>query len=106
LIDSEPGRVRKPGDVGQPALNTRQFGDRIVETIGGHREQCDLVRRGAGGACSAVTDRFANTEFLPQGSGGKHDTEFEHPLDVDLRDVLCVAGEALACVEHAIDAVH
>ena len=49
-----------------------------------------------------VTDRFANTEFLPQSSGGKHDTEFEHSLDVDLRDVLCVAGEALACVEHAM----
>ena len=107
MIDREPGRVGQPGDVGQPALSTRQFGDRIVETVGGHREQRGLVRRGESGARGAGTDRSTDAEFLPQSAGGKHDAEFEHPLDVDLRDVLCApAGSALSPVEHAIDAVH
>ena len=88
LIDREPGRVGQPGDVGQPALGAGQFGDRVVEPVGGHGEQRGLVRRGQIGPFGAGADRSADAEFLPQRAGGEHDAEFEHPLDLDLGDVL------------------
>ena len=40
--------------------------------------------------------------------GGKHDAEFEHPLDVDLGDARCslCRTRARAIIEDAVDAVH
>ena len=41
----------------------------------------------------------------PTGSRGEYDTEFEHLVDVDLRDVLRAAHKALASIKHTVDAV-
>ena len=53
-------------------------------------------------SCGAVSwparrmraDRRADAEVLPQSAGGEHDAEFEHRVDLDLRDdlVACRAG--------------
>ena len=108
LIDRQPGRVGQPGDVGQPALGAGEFGDRVVEPVGGHGEQRRLVRRGQLGPFGASADGRADAEFLPQRAGGEHDAEFEHPLDLDVGDAGrgLVGGHAIAGIEHAVDAVH
>src|SRR6185437_15256507 len=88
LIHSNAGSLGQPGSVRQPTFSTGQLRARVLETVGGHREQRDLVRCGESCARGAVADRRTDTEFLPQGSGSEHDTEFENLVDVDLRDGL------------------
>ena len=65
---------------------------------------CGAVRL----ARSAQARIAADAEFLPQRAGGEHDAEFEHPLDLDLRDaaVGSPAAAPVVAIEYAIDALH
>jgi len=107
LIDRQTGGVRQPGTIRQPAFGAGEFGNRIVETVGGHGEQSSLVWRGQFGLFGASADGGADAEVLPAGAGGKHDTEFEHALDLDLRTIRCpgTAAGLITVLEHAVDAL-
>jgi hypothetical protein len=64
-----------------PAFGVGEFGNRVVEPVGGHGKQRGLVWRGRPGLFGAPADGRADAEFLPEGAGGKYDTKFEYPLD-------------------------
>jgi hypothetical protein len=66
------------------------------------------VGRGEIGPFGAGADRRTDAELLPQRAGGEHDAEFEHPLDLDLRDVpwAPASGSTSVVIENAIDALH
>ena len=59
------------------------------------------------GLFGASADGGADAEVLPAGAGGKHDTQFEHPLDLDLRTIRCPGpvGGLITVLKHAIDAL-
>jgi len=66
------------------------------------------VGRGKIGPLGAGADRRTDAEFLPHRAGGEHDAEFEHPLDLDLRDVpwAPASSSTSVAIEYAIDALH
>jgi hypothetical protein len=62
------------------------------------------MRCGEAGACGARADCLSDAEFLPQRPRCQHNAELEDALDLNFRNVLAGADEAIAGIEHAVDA--
>ena len=63
------------------------------------------MRRTQPGTLGAAPDRRPDTEILPQLPRRQHDAQFEHPLDLDLRQGRIAVGNRVARLEHPVDAL-
>jgi hypothetical protein len=63
------------------------------------------VRRPQPGTLGAAPDRRPNAEILPQLPCRQHNAQFEHPLDLDLRQRGAAVGDRVAGLEHPVDAL-
>ena len=108
LIDAKSDDIGQEGNVGYPARGTSELGAGHIQPVRRHGEECGLMRRGQFAFGDAAPNRRADAEIVPQAARGQHDAEFEHLLDLDLRDRRRRGGtgDRLALIEHAVDAVN